>query len=210
MKRCDKCQERQATVHMTDISGMEIEDETHLCGECAETEGLQYNVELDLSDLVPEELDISELDELHDQEQELSHLECPDCGMTFEEFRETRKLGCPEDYEVFAPGLDPILEQIHDQLEHTGKVPSGVSESVRLKHEIQKHERNLQSAVSDEQFEEAADLRDRIESLQEERQELLEEEDREVDDDAADAETSGEEDSTRQDDESSNSTSEDG
>ncbi len=161
---------------MTDISGMEIQDETHLCGQCAETEGLQYNVELDLSDPIPDELNVEELDELREREQELSHLECPNCGMTFDEFRESRKLGCPEDYEVFAPGLDPILEQIHDKLEHTGRVPSGVSESVRLKHKKQKLERELQSAVSDEKFEKAAELRDRIEDLERKREKLEEDE----------------------------------
>ncbi len=179
MKRCDKCQERQATVHMTDISGMEITDETHLCGQCAEAEGLQYNVELDLSDLVPDEMDMDELDELREREQELSHLECPNCGMTFDEFRESRKLGCPRDYEIFAPGLDPILEQIHDKLEHTGKVPSGVSESVRVKHKIQQKKRELQSAVSEEQFEKAANLRDRIEDLEEQHRELVDEDETE-------------------------------
>ncbi len=165
MKRCDRCQERQATVHMTDIADMEIQDETHLCSECAESEGLQYNVELDLSDLIPDELNIDELEEVQPHEEEVADLECPNCGMTFEEFRETRRLGCPEDYELFSPGLDPLLEQIHDRLEHSGKVPSGVNEAVEVEHEIQKKEHELQTAVNEEEFERAAELRDEIDEL---------------------------------------------
>lgn len=169
MKRCDRCQERQATVHMTDISEMEIQDETHLCSECAESEGLQYNVELDLSDLIPDELNIDELDEIQEREEEISGLECPKCGMTFEEFQETRRLGCPNDYDLFSPGLDPILEQIHDRLEHTGKVPSGVTETIELEHRIQKKQHQLQTAVNEENFEKAAELRDEIDELKKKR-----------------------------------------
>ncbi len=165
MKRCDRCQERQATVHMTDISDMEIQDETHLCSECAESEGLQYNVELDLSDLIPDELNIDEIDEIQNREEEIADLKCPECGMTFEEFQETRRLGCPDDYEIFSPGLDPLLEQIHDRLEHTGKVPSGVNDIVEVEHKIQKAEHELQTAVNEEKFERAAELRDRIDEL---------------------------------------------
>lgn len=197
MKRCDRCQERQATVHMTDISEMEIQDETHLCSECAESEGLQYNVELDLSDLIPDELNIDELDEIQEREEEISGLECPKCGMTFEEFQETRRLGCPDDYEIFSPGLDPILEQIHDRLEHTGKVPSGVTETIELEHRIQQKQHELQTAVNEEEFEKAADLRDEIDELKEKRESMedAKEEKEEKEENTIDSETSDTEES---------------
>jgi protein arginine kinase activator len=94
--------------------------------------------------------------------------------MTFDEFQETRRLGCPEDYELFSPGLDPLLEQIHDRLEHSGKVPSGVNDAVEIEHEIQKKEHALQTAVNEEEFERAAELRDEIDELKQKHASLTE------------------------------------
>ena len=48
---------------------------------------------------------------------------CPICQLTFLEFRNTGRLGCPYDYEVFRDELMPLLENIHDETRHSGKVP---------------------------------------------------------------------------------------
>ena len=41
----------------------------------------------------------------------------------FLEFRNSGRLGCPYDYEVFRDELMPLLENIHDETRHSGKVP---------------------------------------------------------------------------------------
>lgn len=172
MKKCENCQERQATVHMTDVSGSTVQNELHLCGECAEKKGLEYNVELQLSDLIPEDMNMQEIQELQDKEEELSSLQCPECGLTFEEFRKNRRLGCPNDYEIFSVGLDPLLEQIHDQLKHKGKVPETIDETLKINHEIEQLQEKLDELVEEEAFEEAADVRDKIHALKERREEI--------------------------------------
>ena len=48
---------------------------------------------------------------------------CPVCQTTFLEFRNSGRLGCPYDYEVFRDELMPLLENIHDETRHSGKVP---------------------------------------------------------------------------------------
>ena len=48
---------------------------------------------------------------------------CPLCQITFQEFRNTGRLGCPYDYEVFRDELMPLLENIHEETRHTGKFP---------------------------------------------------------------------------------------
>ena len=48
---------------------------------------------------------------------------CPVCQITFLEFRNSGRLGCPYDYEVFRDELMPLLENIHDETRHSGKVP---------------------------------------------------------------------------------------
>lgn len=175
MKSCDKCKERQATVHMTDIRNQEIQDETHLCNQCAEMEGLEVGMDVDLAELVPDDVDPEEVEEMERRREELRSAECPECGMTFEDFRGHQLLGCPRDYEVFSDGLDPLIKQVHDRIEHHGKVPGGVSEIVRLDQEIQKKERELQDYIDREAFEEAARVRDEIEELKKKKEDVLEE-----------------------------------
>ena len=48
---------------------------------------------------------------------------CPVCQITFLEFRNSGRLGCPYDYEVFRDELMPLLENIHGETRHSGKVP---------------------------------------------------------------------------------------
>ena len=50
-------------------------------------------------------------------------LSCPICRMTFQDFKNTGRLGCPYDYEVFREELMPLLENIHEVAGHAGKVP---------------------------------------------------------------------------------------
>ena len=48
---------------------------------------------------------------------------CPVCQITFLEFRNSGRLGCPYDYEVFRDELMPLLENIHGETRHSGQVP---------------------------------------------------------------------------------------
>ena len=46
---------------------------------------------------------------------------CPKCGITFYEFRNQGRLGCPHDYTCFAKELEPLLVNIHGEINHAGK-----------------------------------------------------------------------------------------
>lgn len=96
---------------------------------------------------------------------------CPDCGMTLAEFKQKGRFGCPRDYEVFAAHLDPLLERIHDVTppRHKGRSPLAGPEGdelVRHRREISSLREQLQGAVSEENYELAARLRDRINELE--------------------------------------------
>lgn len=96
---------------------------------------------------------------------------CPDCGMTLAEFKQKGRFGCPRDYEVFAAHLDPLFERIHDITppRHKGRRPEiapGTDQLVQRRREISDLREKLQSAVTDEKYELAAQLRDRINELE--------------------------------------------
>ena len=95
-----------------------------------------------------------------------SGVSCPDCGMTLMEFRQRGRLGCPKDYEVFAPHLRDLFERIHGATKHVGRSPgldSGDLQRMRRRTELQKE---LESAIRDEAYEQAAQLRDELRTLE--------------------------------------------
>jgi len=159
---CDACGEERAVIHLTEVVDGEPVQK-HLCQECYEQQdGVPQlsasNVFSQLVQAVAPEL------------KELSAKTCPECGTNYLEFRQTMKLGCPHDYEVFADALDQLLERIHGSTEHVGKMPSrrrgaGELSEREKKTRIEVLERQMQKAVEEENFERAAELRDRIQGL---------------------------------------------
>jgi len=100
--------------------------------------------------------------------QELSVKVCPQCGMNYLRFRQTLRLGCPNDYEVFAPALDQLLKQLHGANRHMGKVPRGAAQRGTRSQRLEVLRRELQEAAATEQYERAARLRDEIKELERE------------------------------------------
>jgi protein arginine kinase activator len=159
MKKCRRCT-KTATLHITEIrDGKAVA--VHLCETCAR-EYLEKSAE------TPEEV----LQDLAAKFGELissaahSVASCPECGITFNEFRESGRFGCAHDYSEFLEELIPLLENIHEDTTHTGKRPRhalmGTQDQARLVH----LRNSLRAAVEAEDYESAALLRDQIAALE--------------------------------------------
>jgi protein arginine kinase activator len=160
MKKCSRCS-KPATLHITELHSGNVQ-ELHLCESCAQ----QY-----LNQEQEESTDSSE--ETADKDansslEELDQLVCPNCGITFREFRSQGRLGCPHDYVVFAKELRPLLENIHGATQHTGKLPKRAPHASQMQHALIKLRSDLRAAVDEEDYERAAGIRDKIHSLQKE------------------------------------------
>ncbi|MDO4618898.1 MAG: UvrB/UvrC motif-containing protein [Clostridia bacterium] len=90
---------------------------------------------------------------------------CKKCGRTYSEFQKTGKLGCGECYEAFSQPIDSALKNFHGNLEYKGKIPCGLSEELLKKRKIEDLKANIQKAVADENYEEAAKLHKELKSL---------------------------------------------
>lgn len=91
---------------------------------------------------------------------------CTFCGLSFDDFKETGRLGCPRCYTSFESGLRRLLAGIHGADRHVGKVylppdSGSTHQGVRL----DDLRRRLRRAVDSEDFERAAVLRDQIREL---------------------------------------------
>jgi len=158
--KCDRC-DKPATVFLTEIiNGKKIEK--HLCEDCAAAEGITIKSSIPISQLLEDFiLQSSDADQS-------GELKCDVCGMTLSEFRSKGVLGCPNDYEAFRPALEPLLQRAHEgATQHVGKVPHGADDVQKRNTAILRLRAQLKQAIGQEDYEQAARLRDQIKQLEE-------------------------------------------
>jgi protein arginine kinase activator len=156
--KCQKCHS-QATLHITEILSEDQFEELHLCEQCAN----KYLYEPHQKGVGPKATE-----QAREAEESLfNQHECPSCGIKFVEFRNTGRLGCPNDYQEFREELLPLLENIHGETKHCGKTPRRLPQSKQTQSELFQLRGRLKQAVQKEDYEEAARIRDRIKQLEE-------------------------------------------
>lgn len=166
---CENCQQRPATVHQAVISNGN-KTESHLCEVCAREKGHLHMPNFSLPNFGIDQL-LAGLLGMEGSGPALqvptrAEPRCPACGMTYSQFAESGRLGCGECYEHLEKQLTPLIRRIHTTTTHTGKVPKRTGGLVRLKKELLQAKEELNRAVANEQFEQAAQVRDRIKSLE--------------------------------------------
>ncbi|MBR2568944.1 MAG: UvrB/UvrC motif-containing protein [Paenibacillus sp.] len=173
---CQQCGEKPATLHFTKIINGQ-KTEFHLCESCAREKGdiLQgandgFSIHNLLSGLM--NLDQSS-GSLHNGLYGFStskpapeKLKCDHCGLSFEQFSKMGRFGCDECYQAFRPRLDPILKRVHGNVVHVGKIPKRGGVAMNQRRELEDLRKKLQESIELEQFEVAAELRDRIRELE--------------------------------------------
>lgn len=170
---CESCQQNEATVHLTEIV-QKFKKETHLCEGCAESRGLPFKPQFSVKEFLgnlgqtegaagasaaaagpakaaPAAAEPSE--------------PCPACGITFSEFKSTGRFGCWRDYGHFRKGVVALLEKIHGASQHRGHVPVRLGQRLEREKLLAGYQRELAQAVEREDYERAAQLRDKIKAL---------------------------------------------
>ena len=158
MKKCGRCS-KPAVLHITELRQGEVQA-LHLCEACAK-EYLSQS-----PDEQAESASAGASDDVSEELDEIDQQVCPSCGISFKEFRAGGRLGCPHDYTVFEDELLPLLENIHGETEHVGKVPKRAPDSSQRQFKLIKLRSELRAAVEEERYEEAARIRDEIQSIE--------------------------------------------
>ena len=159
--KCGRCS-KPAVLHITELRQGDVQA-LHLCESCAK-EYLNHS-QSSKSDASVD----SDADGDAAIQEELDQKVCPNCGIAFKEFRAQGRLGCPHDYVVFAEELLPLLENIHGETTHVGKVPKRSPQASQLQFQLIKLRNELRSSVEEERYEDAARIRDSIRQLEENR-----------------------------------------
>lgn len=166
--KCQECHERPATLHFTQvINGQKTE--IQVCEVCAKEKGYVYHADdpYSLHNLLTGlfNFDTSKID--NPTYRQVTELQCPQCKMTFKQFKQVGKFGCATCYETFSDKLDPILRRVHaGNTRHHGKIPKRAGSDLQMKRQLQEYRGQLQQLIEAEEFEEAAKVRDQIKALE--------------------------------------------
>lgn len=91
---------------------------------------------------------------------------CSQCGMTWQAFQQSGRLGCEQCYHTFGAHMPELLHKIHGHMQHVGKTPKPALDDETAPDSVAHLRQALAAAVAEEHYEEAAVLRDRIKMLQ--------------------------------------------
>lgn len=165
---CDICGKNPATVHLTEIIDEQM-NELHLCEGCAHEKSMAMEQQFGLSDLLA---GLAEFEKPAKEAEAATSVKCPDCGLTYADFKKIGRLGCGECYTSFKKYLEPLLKRIHGSCQHVGKSPVKPAKISRKKTDLAQMpdlaqlRQKLAKAVEAEEFEEAAKIRDQIKELE--------------------------------------------
>ncbi len=164
---CEHCHKNVGTVTVIEIPKGSVDGAPHpasqmvLCEICAQAKNLPHApvTKKSLGDIwkllqassaqAPKEPDVT----------------CPQCGMTLNELRSRGRIGCANDYELFADDIHEILERMHGATEHQGRTPSLSQAEVSRIQAITDLQKDLDEAIQAEAYESAARIRDELRSL---------------------------------------------
>ena len=156
---CEICKKKNANVHVTQIMNNE-KTQLFICDECA----AKLNNPISFQDFFKDIIDMAM--NLKNTNQIKQIYACPTCGLTYTEFRQIGKLGCSDCYKTFNEQLLQLFKSIHGNTRHTGKVPQKSGVELLKKREITELKEKLIKAIAEEEFETAAELRDKIHALE--------------------------------------------
>ena len=152
--KCQLCNKKLAVVVLKRDEDGTLR-EIHACRECAENEGVQLPLP------TPVVADVLFGEQAPEPLPREGQKTCPACGMTSREMKKNGLMGCPSCYDTFLTELRPYLETLHGSVSHAGKFPK----KERLALREASLQRDLDEAVAEQRFEDAATIRDSIAAL---------------------------------------------
>jgi protein arginine kinase activator len=182
--KCDVC-ENEASVFLTQIINGQMTT-VNLCESCSKAKGVTEETGFGLAEafLTPSLRSVDSMEVV-----------CNACGFTASQLKKIGRMGCPECYHSFREGLDGLLRNMHKGTRHVGKRPASVGGNApqllprqptsvvrgetstppppplpvpvpAQPSDVSKLRADLDLAVKEERYEDAAKLKAEIERLQ--------------------------------------------
>lgn len=189
---CQNCGKNEVNFRYTQIVNG-VKKEMALCDKCAKElglEGLDFSMPINFSSFFSDFFN-HYADEILPSFATTNKLECNKCGMTFDDFANTGEFGCGNCYISFADKIAPVLKHLHGSSKHIGREYKDSideleynrnkfnskqkenenskenTEENKKKNEIAKLKKDLEKAIKEERYEDAAKIRDEIKQKEE-------------------------------------------
>ncbi|HID32503.1 MAG TPA: DNA helicase UvrB [bacterium (Candidatus Stahlbacteria)] len=152
---CDNCKKKKATIQIKEIGPDQKIVILNLCDECAEKKGILIKHQ------------VSPIEKLHAilTKTKRVDLVCPNCGLTFTDFKKHGRFGCSQCYEVFRTEIEEIIANIHGARSHSGRKPGQGEKPQNQRIKMMRLRDELKRALEKEEYERAAEIRDQIRRL---------------------------------------------
>jgi protein arginine kinase activator len=170
---CQDCKKREAHVQITQIVNNE-KTMLSLCKDCAAARGFHSPLENAPFPLAEILSGLAQITPKADIPISAGTVSCPNCGLAFEDFARQGRFGCGECYKTFRGDLEKIMRKIHGASLHRGKAPTfdlpdvksdGNSDITLPVKEEERLESELKKAIEAEDFERAAEIRDKLKTM---------------------------------------------
>ncbi len=158
---CSHCKQREANFHYKKISAGKL-SEVHLCTECATELGYLGGAEpsIGFEDMLSDFFNVLK------PEHTPSTIVCKTCGTTHEQFKKSGFVGCSDCYELFAGDVEKILSRIQPDTTHRGRISGSRGEEISKSNKLKSLKQQLNQAITDERYEDAAKIRDQIKVIE--------------------------------------------
>lgn len=144
---CQVCKTKEATGHYVQVIGSSKVVELYICDDCAK-KMLDYRRQMAQFGAKPQTDWLSSIIDNSTIVEPQENISCPSCGKRFEAFVSASFKGCPTCYIAFKETLGKIL-----------------GEFSLSKETVESLKGDLERAISEERFEDAAKIRDYLKSL---------------------------------------------
>lgn len=170
---CDKCNKNTAAVYVKQgVNG--VYREYNLCEQCA-AEVMPANMYGEYINpfafLTESGIFSNLLESKYTQKRPNEDLKqsysCKTCGSTLNDILKLGKFGCGGCYTAFYNEVLPGIIKIHANKEYTGRIPKKFKARLSLKEKIEAMQNEMSAAIERQDFEKAAELRDKINAIKE-------------------------------------------
>ncbi len=178
-QKCCVCNENEALIFIKVILQDKLE-ERGLCAQCAikYMENRNQFQKLDMIDnrvmnaleemrslLTAIVSNISVISSLVQNKSKKNVLKCGNCGLTYDNFRESGYFGCPYCYNAFKEQIKDLILEIERGGIHKGKMPKKYAKIYLLRKEVHYLKNQLKKYIISEEYEKADKLKKKLDKL---------------------------------------------
>jgi protein arginine kinase activator len=168
---CEKCKKNEAKVNLVTVVNGE-KHEIWLCENCVkDISNIPFFSSISQNGTLPFQGMLTEIlssvgSKANIDNNNVNEIVCSNCGLTYDEFKKTGRLGCSDCYEAFRVVLEPRIKSLQAGVKHIGKIPHMKSEEIVRRKKLKDLKAEMQKLIVTEEYERAAVVRDEIKKLE--------------------------------------------